>query len=43
MKSSTYPYAHEAAQFGAMGTQAGIPQFFHANETSENFREALKK
>lgn len=33
VKRVTYPNAVETTELGAMGTQARIPQFLHANET----------
>lgn len=42
VKRVTYPNAAETTELGAMGTQACIPQFLHANETPENLSNALK-
>lgn len=38
----TYPNTAETTKLGAMRTQARVPQFLHANETSENLSNALK-
>jgi hypothetical protein len=33
------PDAHIAAELGAMRTQVGVPQLFHADKTSKHLKE----
>ena len=37
------PDTQIATQFGTMGTQMSILEFFHTNEASEHFSQALLK
>jgi len=37
-----YPYAAEAAEFGAVGTEPCVPQLLHADEAAEDLRDALE-
>lgn len=37
-----YPYAAEAAEFGAVGTETGVSQLLHADEAAEHLRDTLK-
>lgn len=37
----TYPYAAEAAEFGAVWAETGISQFLHADEAAKHLGDAL--
>lgn len=38
---TTYSYAAEAAELGAVRAETSVPQLLHADETAEHFSDAL--
>ena len=40
---NTYPYAAEAAEFGAVWAESSIPQLLHTDEAAKHLRYALQQ
>jgi len=43
MYSCAHPDAAEAAELGAVGAEASVPQLLHADEAAEHFSDALRE